>query len=165
MENYIEHQEIYQYVLDTLYFNNAKKERDIFIMWHDGENNCAIARRLHISEGTVRNRKKELNEKINDLLNDSSLAKVKYKVYMLKFPNGKLYIGRTKNTDTRWSNNGKYYITNIEMFDDIIKYGWDNVEKIILKDNITYKESYEYERQYILEYNTISPYVGYNKTI
>ena len=41
-----------------MYFNQAKNEKEVFELWHYGENNCNIAKQLNVSEGTVRNRKK-----------------------------------------------------------------------------------------------------------
>ena len=54
----------------------------------------------------------------------------KFSVYILKFPNNKVYIGQTKNIKIRWEGNGSRYKGNKEMFNDILKYGWENIKKI-----------------------------------
>ena len=64
----IEDNEMYSLLLNKMYFNNARNEREVFELWHEGENNCTIAKRLNISEGTVRNRKKTLMNRANELL-------------------------------------------------------------------------------------------------
>lgn len=64
----IEDNDMYNLLLNKMYFNNARNEREVFELWHEGENNCTIAKHLNISEGTVRNRKKVLIARANELL-------------------------------------------------------------------------------------------------
>lgn len=64
----IEDNEMYSLLLNKMYFNNARNEREVFELWHEGENNCTIAKRLNVSEGTVRNKKKTLMNRANELL-------------------------------------------------------------------------------------------------
>ena len=70
MNNYrfIENEHLYNFVLTTMYFNEARKEKEIFILWRKGYNNCDIAKQVGYTEGTIRNRKKELILRCNHLL-------------------------------------------------------------------------------------------------
>lgn len=64
----IENKDVYELLCNRMYFNKARNEREVFDMWYEGENNCTIAKKLNISEGTVRNRKKTLLLRANDLI-------------------------------------------------------------------------------------------------
>ena len=53
-------------------------------------------------------------------------------------PNKKVYIGITsKNVNTRWQN-GKGYPNNPYFTNAILKYGWDNIQHIILFEDGSY---------------------------
>lgn len=80
-------------------------------------------------------------------------------VYMHKFPNGKVYIGICKCRKARW-NNGKGYSNQKKVYEAIVKYGWDNIEHIIIKENITEKEAKMLEALLLDYYNAY--YDGYN---
>lgn len=67
----IENKDLYNFLLSTMYFNNARNEREIFELWHNGENNCTIAKQLNVSEGTIRNRKKTLIAKAQETLKNT----------------------------------------------------------------------------------------------
>lgn len=54
-----------------MYFNQAKNEKEVFELWHYGENNCTIAKQLNVSEGTIRNRKKVLVMKARETLKNT----------------------------------------------------------------------------------------------
>lgn len=56
---------------------------------------------------------------------------------------------------------GKGYENNSEMWNDIIKYGWNNIQHEIIKDNLTKKEALKLERRLIEEENSIKN--GYNR--
>ena len=79
--------------------------------------------------------------------------------------NGKRYIGLTgeKDPTQRWGSNGINYKACTAFYNAIKKYGWNNFTHIILKDKLTQEEAIYWEKQYIKEYNTISPN-GYNLT-
>lgn len=72
--NIIENKQTYDFLLTTMYFNNAKCEREVFELWHNGENNCNIAKQLNVSEGTVRNRKKTLINKAKQVLQNTCIG-------------------------------------------------------------------------------------------
>lgn len=85
-----------------------------------------------------------------------------YKVYMHKFPNNKVYIGITKQkTSDRWKK-GNGYKDNIYLVSAIKKYGWDNIEHIILYDGLTQKEAEQKEIELIIQYNSNDRNYGYN---
>ena len=82
-----------------------------------------------------------------------------YNVYMHIFPNGKKYIGITRQkVEKRWSNGEGY--KEQPLYQDILKYGWDNIEHIVLFSNISKSEAQELEIELIKKYNTIEN--GYN---
>lgn len=88
----------------------------------------------------------------------------KFTVYILKFPNKKVYIGQTKNLKIRWEANGNHYNGNKEMYNDILKYGWINIKKEILLETDIREIAYDYEIKYIKQYNSTNPKFGYNKS-
>ena len=54
-----------------------------------------------------------------------------YSVYQHITPDGMYYFGATSNIKQRWSNNGaKYKKTSLQPY--IEKYGWDNIQHIVL---------------------------------
>jgi predicted GIY-YIG superfamily endonuclease len=68
-----------------------------------------------------------------------------YTVYMHKFPNGKVYVGITKNSIyTRWAS-GQGYKHNKRMTNAINKYGWENISHIIIAKNISKEEACKLE--------------------
>lgn len=88
-----------------------------------------------------------------------------YTVYMHRNKiNGKLYIGQTcQIPEKRWDN-GKGYETSTRFFNAILKYGWDNFEHIIIKQNLSQNEANELEIQLIKQYQTQDEKYGYNIT-
>lgn len=58
----------YDFLLENMIFNEPKKEKEIFEMWFKGYNNIQISAEVNFSEGTIRNRKKELVEKASKLI-------------------------------------------------------------------------------------------------
>lgn len=87
-----------------------------------------------------------------------------WKVYIHKFPNKKVYIGITdRPVKTRWGVNGCGYNQQPVMWNAIQKYGWDNIEHIILFDNLSQEEASKKEKELIKEYNSqIHNGHGYN---
>ena len=87
-----------------------------------------------------------------------------YTVYVHKTPNGKLYIGITKQScNIRW-NSGKNYKSG-RFKSAIKKYGWDNIEHIVLLENLSEEIAYECEKYLISKYNTTDKRYGYNTSI
>lgn len=87
-----------------------------------------------------------------------------YTVYMYICPNNKKYIGITGQTvEQRW-NKGKGYSTQKLFYRAILKYGWDNIQHIIIKSGINKLEAENMEKDLIAMYNTTNPNFGYNIT-
>ncbi len=88
-----------------------------------------------------------------------------YTVYMhINKINGKRYIGQTcQIPEKRWDN-GRGYETSTRFFNAILKYGWNNFEHIILKENLSQNDANELEIKLIKQYHTQDEKYGYNIT-
>ena len=85
-----------------------------------------------------------------------------YSVYVHVFPNGKLYIGSTRQIPTcRWRK-GSGYRNCKTMNDAISEFGWDNIQHIVLFDGLEQQEAMSIERELIKKYHTQDPAYGYN---
>lgn len=88
-----------------------------------------------------------------------------YTVYMHVTPNGKRYIGITsKKPQYRW-NGGKGYKPNKHFFNSILKYGWKNIEHIIIAENLTKNDACAMEQELIKKYDTTNSQRGFNLSI
>lgn len=88
-----------------------------------------------------------------------------YSVYKLTAPNGKIYIGMTSNNPVkRWAG-GHGYKNNKSFWEDIVKYGWDNIRREIVLSTDDEDEAHKKEISLILYYETTDPDKGYNRTI
>lgn len=88
-----------------------------------------------------------------------------YCVYKHTCPNGKVYIGQTKNyPELRWGKNGYGYRTSPYFYNAIGKYGWDNIKHEILYTGLTEQEAKDMERKLITEYKANDRRYGYNIT-
>ena len=83
-----------------------------------------------------------------------------YDVYEHVFPDGKRYIGLSKNVSVRWQNNGAGYMNNKKMRTAIEKYGWENVQHNIIETGLTRAQAQKKEMELIDKYDTIDN--GYN---
>ena len=87
-----------------------------------------------------------------------------YCVYMhVNKINGKKYIGISSNVKRRWSGNGKQYYDQVFGI-AIQKYGWDNFDHQIIKDNLSKAEACTLEQELIKKYNTRDKEFGYNRS-
>lgn len=90
----------------------------------------------------------------------------KYTVYMHIFPNEKKYVGITgQKPKERWRVNGNGYKPQKLIFRAIKKYGWENIEHVIIAENLSANEAGELERSIIERYKTTDPNNGYNQSI
>lgn len=90
---------------------------------------------------------------------------INYTVYMHVCPNKKRYIGITKQRiEKRWKN-GKGYKNNEHFYNAIIKYGWGNIEHIIISQNLNEENACKLEQELIKKYNTTNRENGYNNSI
>ena len=88
------------------------------------------------------------------------MAKLYY-VYMHNNKiNNKKYVGQTCNIKKRWEYNGCHYENSFKFYKALIKYGWNNFDHIILKENLSLEEANFWESYYINYYNSIEN--GYN---
>lgn len=86
-----------------------------------------------------------------------------YSVYVHYFPNGKTYVGLTKQKcESRWGYNGCGYKHQL-VYDAICEYGWNNIEHIIVEEGISDKEAQKLERELIEKYDSINN--GYNISV
>jgi len=86
-----------------------------------------------------------------------------YYVYMHIAPNNKKYVGITKqNPTSRWKN-GYGYTSSPHFYNAILKYGWDNIEHIILASNLSLENACEMEKELIAKYNLTNRENGYNE--
>ena len=85
-----------------------------------------------------------------------------YKLYVHICPNGKRYYGITSQEPKKRWKNGQGYKNNQYFSRAINKYGWDNIEHIILFDSLTEHEAKELEQYFIQWYDTGNRDYGYN---
>ena len=100
---------------------------------------------------------------INEILVEENKEKRKYFVYKHTVPNGKVYIGITcsKSVELRWFG-GMGYSQNHAFYEDIKKYGWDNILHEILYHDLSPKEARNIEIELIKQYNATDSRYGYN---
>lgn len=86
-----------------------------------------------------------------------------YSVYThINKTNGKVYVGLTSmRPEERWRD-GKGYHKGTHFRNAIDKYGWDNFEHKIIKENLTKDEASYWEQYYISFYNSLDRQYGYN---
>lgn len=90
-------------------------------------------------------------------------SRITYTVYAHVAPNKKFYIGQTcKKVERRWSG-GKGYCYNKEFYQDILRFGWENITHIIICEGLNQKQANELEEYLIGRYNTTDSNYGYNK--
>lgn len=87
-----------------------------------------------------------------------------YIVYKHTCPNGKVYIGITKQAPNKRWLNGLGYEHNNYFFKAIKKYGWQNIKHEILFNNLNEKEAKEKEIELIKYYKSNQREYGYNIT-
>ena len=85
-----------------------------------------------------------------------------YTVYQHIFPNGKRYIGVTRNSvEKRWGYKGYNYKSQV-VGRAIEKYGWDNIEHDVFAVCETKEQAERIERWLVKYYDTTNPMCGYN---
>ena len=84
-----------------------------------------------------------------------------YVVYRHIFPNGKSYIGITcaRPPHRRWRG-GTGYCEQPNIYNAILKYGWENIRHEIICKNLTVDEANALEQELILKFDSINN--GYN---
>lgn len=85
-----------------------------------------------------------------------------FTVYKHTFPNGKVYIGITKQKiKLRWRR-GSGYRSQPLMQNAIQKYGWENIKHEIIAENLLQKEACKMEIDLIKKYDSTNREKGYN---
>ena len=86
-----------------------------------------------------------------------------YTVYMHLFPNGKVYIGasRQQPISKRWRA-GSGYKNQKYLFSAIERFGWNNIEHIIIQEDLQEEEAKSLEKRLIKQYDSQNPEHGYN---
>lgn len=86
-------------------------------------------------------------------------------VYKHITPSNKVYIGITSvKLNKRWGF-GRGYEKNQYFYRAIKKYGWENIEHVVLFSGLTEEEAKQKEIDTIRELNATNPLYGYNKTL
>lgn len=85
-------------------------------------------------------------------------SKNNFLVYIHKLKNdNRVYVGQTNSSiKTRAGSNGHRYKNCTKFWNAIQKYGWDNFEHIVIKDNLTLKEANLLEAELIKKYDSIN---------
>lgn len=83
-----------------------------------------------------------------------------YRVYKYIFPDGKIYIGMTKNSIQNRRDCG--YQHNERLRKAYRSCGWKSVKTIILEFGLTKEQACESEKKYISLYDATNPELGYN---
>lgn len=136
--------------LEIFIFNNLVEERKRQEVY------ALVNEKYNISQPTVDRRIKGIVKKIR---NYEEGEKYTHKIYMHIFPNGKKYVGVCQCCEDRWRN-GLGYAYNVEMFKDIKRYGWENIEHKILIEVTDNELAYKIEKILIEELDLINN--GYN---
>ena len=87
-----------------------------------------------------------------------------WSVYRHTDPNGKVYIGVTKDIKHRWRGKGNGYKGGTGIWNAIQTYGWDGLLHEIIASNLTQDEAWDMETELIDSYNATDPDHGYNLT-
>lgn len=85
-------------------------------------------------------------------------------VYRHTTPNGKVYVGLTRQKPSARFSNGHGYKFNEHFSRAIEKYGWDNITHEIVYEGLTADEAAAMECQLIAQHNATDPQYGYNNT-
>ena len=86
-----------------------------------------------------------------------------YKIYKHTLPDGRAYIGMTKqeNLEKRWKY-GWGYQANKPFFEEIMKFGWNNIKHEVLEEVETFQEAHMKEIYYIVLNKTYEADKGFN---
>lgn len=87
-----------------------------------------------------------------------------YCVYKHTAPNGKVYIGQTKQKPNARFQNGEGYKECPFFYKAIKKYGWENISHEILYDGLSAAQASKIEKEQIKKFNSNCKEYGYNLT-
>lgn len=86
-----------------------------------------------------------------------------YKIYKHTLPDGRAYVGMTgaKKVYDRWKY-GAGYSNQKRFYNEILKFGWNNIQHEILEEVNDREEAKEREQYYIELFETYIPEKGFN---
>lgn len=85
-----------------------------------------------------------------------------YSVYVHKTPDGKRYVGMTRqHPQKRWKS-GHGYEHCTDFYAAIIEFGWKNISHEVVATNLSKEDAEKIERELICLYHTTNPKCGYN---
>lgn len=119
-----------------------------------------IYNKFDYSSATINREIAKLAKRIDEYENKKEYGTLK--LYIHVFPNNKKYIGVCKCCEDRWAK-GKGYAYNKKMYEDIQKYGWENIEHTILLESLNNELIYELESNLIKSLKLYKDENGYNK--
>lgn len=85
-----------------------------------------------------------------------------YSVYMHILPNGKRYIGMTRQVPSKRWHGGLGYKGKKSFYEDIVFYGWENIQHIIVDSGLDLETASVKEQELIAKYHTQDKSFGYN---
>lgn len=86
-----------------------------------------------------------------------------YYVYIHTVPNGKVYVGQSREIEKRW-NNGEGYIDNKLFYQDIKLYGWNKIKHEIVAKFNDRESAMQLETILIVMLKAENKNYGYNQT-
>lgn len=86
-----------------------------------------------------------------------------YRVYLLIFPNGKMYCGASSENDirNRWRNGYGYYTQRL-VGPAVKEFGWKNIEHKIVAEFLNRDEALQLEKEIVEKYHLTNIEFGYN---
>lgn len=87
-----------------------------------------------------------------------------YAVYILETPDGKRYVGCTKQPLVKRWQKGNGYKQNKAFYKEIEKCGWKSIKKTVISEHMTESEASSLERKLIERFSTYNPLYGFNRS-
>lgn len=84
-------------------------------------------------------------------------------VYVLRFPDGKVYVGMTaRPVEDRWRCGQGYHLSQT-LHDEIMRVGWENIVTEVVASGLSWDDALNIEDNWIGKLNADNPDRGYNK--
>ena len=134
-------------------------ERSLFESLITSKTRKEVYEMFDISKATINRAIAKIAKIIDNYENEKDLNSLK--LYMHIFPNNKKYVGVCQCCEDRWGN-GNGYAYNKKMYDAIKKYGWENIEHVILVESTNSELIYSLESNLIKALKLYEDEYGYN---
>ena len=85
-----------------------------------------------------------------------------YSVYVLTFPDGRKYVGMTRQEVKKRWRGGSGYKNTKRVSEAINKFGWESVKHEVIKENLSLNEASKLEKELIAKFETQNPSKGLN---